>query len=224
MLSEDKSERTKNLVLAGLVRNQVSLMDRSSLFARPSFHCMFLRRRLCSLNPLAGEFLFLVHECWSYRSEMHLKDLEVALCPPIWLSALGLSPFLGISFSRSRPLVVRQPHFCLMLLCTWKKPCLHSPNTGCVISPGSRKLLWSFCYHRRSQEVLDVCGLPWTSHTGGVFAQSARSWIDYLKGHLQAPLPVTHATPGEVGGLSPSLAPRWRSPSTCAYPVLSSSH
>lgn len=179
MLAEDKSERTKSRLLPGPVRNQVSLMDRSSLCARPSFHCRFLRRAHCSLNPLAGEFLCLVHERWSYKSEMHLVKWKVALCPQIWLSALGLSPFLGISFSLPRSLVAHLAPLSLMLLWTWGKPCLHHPNAGCVISLGSRELLSSCCCHRRSLEVLNACGLPWTHHPGGGSAESPRPPTGY---------------------------------------------
>ena len=154
---------------------------------------------------------------------MHLIKWKVALCPQIWLSALGLSPFLGISFSLPGLLVAHLAPISLMLLCTWGKPCLHHPNTGCVISPGSRELVCSFCCHRRSQEVLNACGLPCTNHTGGGSAESARSSTDYLKGHLWTLLPVTPATAGEMGGLPPSLTPSWSSPSTCVHPALSSS-
>lgn len=111
----------------------------------------------------------------------------------------------------------------LMLLRTWGKPCLHHPNTGCVISPRSRELLCSFCCHRRSQEVLDACTLPWTNHAGTGSAESARSSTDYLKWRLQTLLPVTPATAGDEGRLPPNLAPSWSSPSTCTHLALSSS-
>lgn len=135
MLAEDKSQKKKSLFLTGPVRNQVSLMFRSSQCARSSFCCSFLRRGHCSLNALTSEFLcLLVHECWSYKSEIHLIKWKVAFCPEIWLSTVGLSPFLGILFSLPSSLVTHLAPLFLMLLRTWGKPCLHHPNTGCYFT------------------------------------------------------------------------------------------
>lgn len=58
MLAEDKAERTKSHLLPRPIKNPLSLLYRSCLCARPPFHPRFLRRGHCSLNPLAGEFLW----------------------------------------------------------------------------------------------------------------------------------------------------------------------
>lgn len=87
-----------------------------------------------------------------------------------------------------------------------------------VILPGRRELLGSFCCHRRSQEILDACGLPKTKHTG---ISKIPKWL--LKATFSSSALHYPCHWWEVGGLAPSLGPSWNCPSTCAHPVLSSS-
>ena len=111
-----------------------------ALCARPFFPLRIMRRIYCCLNPLASEFICLVHESRSSTSEMHLIKWKV--CNTGLVVCSGSLP-IPWHFIPSIQVMCRYSGLSLMFLCTQGKPWLHHPSTSCVTSLGSRELLCS---------------------------------------------------------------------------------